>query len=97
MKKKTADKRKGKREKIKGEKYITIYFNTPGHMVGCPKLVGPILDAEKNSQIENSTYFLFKINRKGALGILEKKTQREKLHELKNLDPCISLDFSKLV
>ena len=56
-------------------------------MLEYPKLVWAILDAEKNSQIENSTYFLFKINRKGALGILEKKSQGEKFYELKNLNP----------
>ena len=66
-------------------------------MVEYPKLVGPILDAKKNSQNENSTSFLFKLKRKCALGILGKKPQGAKFHELKNIDPYISLDFTKLV
>ena len=66
-------------------------------MIEFPKLAGPILVAEKNPQNENSAYFLFKINRKGAWGISGKNPQGAKFHELKNIDPCISLDFTKLV
>ena len=66
-------------------------------MIETPKLFWPILDAGKNPQNEDSASFLFKINRKGAWGILGKKKQGAKFHELKNIDPCISLDFTKLV
>ena len=66
-------------------------------MIGYPKLVGQFLDAGKNSQKWKQYLFYLKLNRKDGFGILEKKTQGEKFHELKNLKPCIILDFSKLV
>ena len=66
-------------------------------MLEYPKLAWEILDAKKNSHIENITLFHLKINRKGVQGIFEKKTQGAKFIELKNLDPCIFLDFTKLV
>ena len=66
-------------------------------MVETPKLVWPILDAEKNPQKENNTFFYLKLNRKGDWGVLGKKPQGAKIHEPKNINHCISLDFTKLV
>ena len=62
-----------------------------------PKLVWAILDAKKNSQKENNTFSYLKLNRKGDWGVLGKKPQGAEIHDLKNINPCISLDFTKLV
>ena len=61
------------------------------------KWIWAALNARKNYHKQNSTISHLKLNRKGAYGILEKKTQGAKFHELDNLEPCISLDFTKLV
>ena len=66
-------------------------------MLDRPKVVWAILNTRKNCHKQNSTIFHLKLNRKGAYGILEKKTQGAKFHELDNLEPCILLDFTKLV
>ena len=66
-------------------------------MLDHPKLVAQFWNAEKITQNANSTISHLKINRKGAYGILGKKTQGAKFHELDNLEPCILLDFTKLV
>ena len=66
-------------------------------MLDHPKLVWAILNARKNYHKQNNTISHLKLNRKGAYGILEKKTQGAKFHELDNIEPCIFLDFTKLV
>ena len=66
-------------------------------MLEHPKMVGQLLGARKTSTKANSIISYLKINRKGVWGILEKKIQGAKFYELENLDPCILLDFTKLV
>ena len=66
-------------------------------MLDHPKLVAQFWNAEKITQNANSTISYLKLNRKGAYGILGKKPQGAKLYELDNLEPCIFLDFTKLI
>jgi len=55
------------------------------------------LNEGENPKMENSAPVLFKKNEKGTWRILGKKPQGTKSHELMILDPCNSLDFTKLV
>ena len=58
MKTMAQEKEKGRK---KGEKNITIYFNTPFNMFEYPKLAWAILDAEGKSPKMKTIPFLFKI------------------------------------
>ena len=66
-------------------------------MLEHPKLVAQFWHAEKNHPKANSTISYLKEIEKGVWGIFEKETQGAKFHELDNLEPCILLDFTKLV
>ena len=61
QKKRKQQRKKRKRKKTgRSKKYIKIYF-APDNKLEHPKMVGTILDAEKELQNENNTLFLFKI------------------------------------
>jgi len=66
-------------------------------MLDHPKLSAQFWNAGKITQKFKQCHFLFKLNRKGLWGFLQKKTQGTKFQEVEILEPCIFLDLTKLV
>ena len=72
-------------------------FKNPLQHSWSPKIGCTILECIEKSPKAKQYHFPIKRNRKGVFGDFEKKTQGTKFHELQNLEPCIFLDFTKLV